>query len=228
MHKLLAVFAHPDDETFICGGTLAKVAKAGTQVVLICATKGEMGRRMGVPPTATRESIAATRERELQSACKALGIKHLHFLGFRDKTLEIQPVETVTNLLLQYLVDERPDAVVTFHERWGGHPDHCAIGVATTRAYAEYSKLVQGTKLYHVCSGHMIRNPEQCGLAGKLLEIDVTDCLQEKLGAFRAHLTQSQMEDWLWEDDEVSASKLWSVEYLAAAVPGGGEQPIDL
>ncbi|MFB5189205.1 PIG-L family deacetylase [Alicyclobacillus fastidiosus] len=228
MHKLVAVFAHPDDETFICGGTLAKVAKSGVQVVLICATKGEMGRRMGIPPTATRESIATTRERELRNACKALGVQRVHLLGLRDKTLEIQPIETLTNTLLRYLQDEKPDAVLTFHERWGGHPDHCVIGAAASRAYAEYSAFVEGTHLYHVCSGHMIRHPEQCGLVGRLLEIDVTDCLQEKLAAYRAHLTQSQMEAWLWQDDEASAAKLWSVEYLATTTSERWEQTFDL
>ncbi len=52
--KLLAVFAHPDDETFICGGTLAKYASEGVEIALVSATRGEMGRRMGNPPYLNR------------------------------------------------------------------------------------------------------------------------------------------------------------------------------
>ncbi len=55
--KLLAVFAHPDDETFICGGTLARYAKLGVEITLLCATKGAMGRRMGTPPFVNRETM---------------------------------------------------------------------------------------------------------------------------------------------------------------------------
>lgn len=59
IRKLLAVFAHPDDESFICGGTLAKYASAGVEITLVSATRGEMGRRMGNPPYLNRETMAA-------------------------------------------------------------------------------------------------------------------------------------------------------------------------
>lgn len=51
--KLLAVFAHPDDESFICGGTLAKYASEGVDITLVSATRGEMGRRMAIRPIST-------------------------------------------------------------------------------------------------------------------------------------------------------------------------------
>jgi N-acetylglucosamine malate deacetylase 2 len=212
--KLLAVFAHPDDETFICGGILARAAHDG-EVVLVCATKGEMGRRMGVPPTETRESISTVREKELRQACEALGIRGLHFLGLRDKTLEIQQFERLKEIVSQFVQTEEPSTIVTFHPEWGGHPDHCSIGAATTAAFVDYHLTSPETKLLYVCSGDMIRHPDRYGLECRdFIKYDVSDYLPQKLMAFRAHRTQSEMNPWLWDDDNVSISKLWPDEYL--------------
>src|SRR4051794_32756751 len=108
MATILVVLAHPDDETFICGGTLAKLGHEGHRVVLVCATKGEMGRRMGVPPTETRESIPIVREQELRNACRALKIEDLRFLGIRDKLLEIHPFDVVKQMVLEHLLEVKP------------------------------------------------------------------------------------------------------------------------
>ncbi|WP_207205070.1 PIG-L family deacetylase [Peribacillus sp. TH16] len=70
----MVILAHPDDESFLCGGTIAKISKLGVQVTLLCATKGEMGRRMGNPILTTRESLPKLRELELKNACEELGI----------------------------------------------------------------------------------------------------------------------------------------------------------
>jgi N-acetylglucosamine malate deacetylase 2 len=140
MAGIIAVFAHPDDETFICGGSLAALAAQGDQVTLICATKGEMGRRVGVPPVATRETLPRLREDELRNACNALHISDLRFLGYRDKSLEIAPIGQLIDILEQTFREEQPRAVITFHERFGGHPDHCTIGLAATRAFERYNQ----------------------------------------------------------------------------------------
>lgn len=71
--RLLVVLAHPDDESFLCGGTIAKMSERGVHITLLCATKGEMGRRMGNPILTSRETLPGVRVRELKSACKELG-----------------------------------------------------------------------------------------------------------------------------------------------------------
>lgn len=211
----MAVFAHPDDETFICGGSLAKAAQTGDRVVLVCATKGEMGRRMGVPPTATRETLAALRDRELREACSALGIAELTYLGVRDKTLEIQPFDRLVSVVLEQLRKERPERVVTFHERLGGHADHCTIGRAATEAFVRYQSDNPEAKLFFVAWNAMATDPELYGLKKEdLLRVDVREQLPAKLEAFRAHRTQSQMNAWLWRNDKQSQQKLASEEYF--------------
>lgn len=211
----MAVFAHPDDETFICGGTLAKYAQAGERVVLVCATKGEMGRRMGIPPTATRETLPALRDVELREACAALGVAELKYLGLRDKTLEIQPFDELVQTVLAHLRKETPERVVTFHERLGGHADHCTIGRAATRAFSIYQQEHPEASLFFVAWNAMVSEPEQYGLhSSELIRVDVREQLPAKLRAFRAHRTQSGMNAWLWQSNEQSQKKLAAQEFF--------------
>lgn len=219
MADVIAVFAHPDDETFICGGTLAKLTAAGKSVSLVCATKGEMGRRVGVPPTATRETLPNLREAELTAACKALALTDLIFMGYRDKSLEIQPLEKLIDDIYTILLREQPEAVITFHERLGGHPDHCTIGRAATKAFERYrssgENTSEGPSLLFVAWPGMASNPSSYGIRpGTIVEVDVQSSLPAKLQAFRAHKTQSDLNGWLWQKDTRAIQRLSAKEYF--------------
>ncbi|GLF99998.1 bacillithiol biosynthesis deacetylase BshB2 [Alicyclobacillus hesperidum subsp. aegles] len=217
MATVVAVFAHPDDETFICGGTLAKLAGTGHRVILVCATLGEMGRRLGIPPIATRESIGQVRERELRAACEALGIERLELLGLRDKTLEIQPQDEVADRVLQVFLHENPSAVITFHDPLGGHPDHCAIGRIATKAFSRYQTTTSGNgaRLFYVSFGAdtaEFRRFPQPVLA--TVQVDVSGYQVEKLRAFRAHRTQSQLDRALWGSERRGVERMGNREYF--------------
>ena len=80
--SVLTYFAHPDDEGAIAG-TLTRYARNGTEVSLICATKGEAG-EISDPSLATPENLDQVRTAELQAACDIIGIRQLEFLGYRD------------------------------------------------------------------------------------------------------------------------------------------------
>jgi len=136
--SLLAVFAHPDDESFGIGGTLAKYAAEGVKVSLICATGGEEG-EINDPNLGTQEQIAEIRERELRCACDVLGITELHLLGYRDSGMAGTPANEdprslvqadpyeVVGKIVRLIRQIRPQVVVTFEEGGGyGHPDHKA------------------------------------------------------------------------------------------------------
>ena len=147
-HKtLLAVLAHPDDETFGTGGTLAFYAQQGVSVHLICATRGEVG---DVDPKYMRgfNSIAERREAELRCAAEKLGLSGVHFLGYRDSgmpgssdnhhpnALAAAPLEEVAGKVAHCIRDLRPQVVLTFDPIGGyRHPDHIAIHNATVRAF---------------------------------------------------------------------------------------------
>lgn len=145
--RVLACFAHPDDEAFGAGGTLAKLSKAGVGVTLICATRGEVG-EISDPALGTPATLGEVREQELRCAARALGIEEPIFLGYRDSGMagtpengdprafmNADPNEVVARLV-KLIRDLRPQAVVTFEPGGGyGHPDHMAISRWTTQAF---------------------------------------------------------------------------------------------
>jgi LmbE family N-acetylglucosaminyl deacetylase len=147
MKRLLAVFAHPDDEGAVAG-TLARYAHEGTQVVLVCATRGEAG-EISDPSLATPESLGSVREAELRCACAAIGITDLRLLGYCDSGMEgsgnndlptafIQAdADEVRGKLVKIIRETRPQVVITFEPfGWYGHPDHIAAGRYANEAFA--------------------------------------------------------------------------------------------
>jgi LmbE family N-acetylglucosaminyl deacetylase len=146
-NRMLTVLAHPDDETFGMGGTLALYARKGVDVHLICATRGELG---DIDPEfkVRIHSAACLRTQELRCAAEVLGIKELHFLNYRDsgmprseanrhpKALAAQPVEQVAGEVAHLIRKIRPKVVITFDPIGGyRHPDHIAMHQATVRAF---------------------------------------------------------------------------------------------
>ena len=95
---VLVIFPHPDDETFSSAGTIASYIDAGVPVTYACLTLGQMGRNLGNPPFATRE-YPKVRERELEDACRAIGITDLRKMGLRDKTVEFEPHDQMDNMI---------------------------------------------------------------------------------------------------------------------------------
>ncbi len=144
---LLAVLAHPDDESFGPGGTLAFYARNGVRVHLLCATRGEVGQ---ADPELLRgfASLGALRENELRCAASTLGLAGVEFLGYRDsgmpgspdnrhpQALAAAPIEEVAAKIAEAIRRLRPQVVLTFDPIGGyQHPDHIAVHRATVRAF---------------------------------------------------------------------------------------------
>ncbi|MGJ5913306.1 PIG-L family deacetylase, partial [Staphylococcus equorum] len=91
-------------ETFSSAGTIASYIEKGIPVTYACLTLGQMGRNLGNPPFATRESLPLIRERELEEACKAIGITDLRKMELRDKTVEFEPNDQMDQMI-QSLID---------------------------------------------------------------------------------------------------------------------------
>jgi LmbE family N-acetylglucosaminyl deacetylase len=133
--RLLAVFAHPDDETFCAGGTLAKYAAAGWELMAVSATRGQAG-QIRDPLVAMRHTLGQVREREFYAACEQLGVHHARVLDYMDGALQDVDPQELTGGVVQIIRAFRPDVVITFGPDGAyGHPDHIAIGAATTRAF---------------------------------------------------------------------------------------------
>ena len=141
--SLLAVFAHPDDESLACGGTLAWCAHLGADVSLLCMTHGEHGPGRGEHgPGAGEhgpgaEDVRRTRGRELESAARALGVHAVTLLDHEDGMLPWLPAAALRSAVEREVRARRPEVLVTFDADglyW--HPDHVAVHEAATAAVA--------------------------------------------------------------------------------------------
>ena len=144
---MLVVLAHPDDETFGTGGTIALYTRRGVQVYLVCATRGEVGE---MDPALMRgfNSPGERREAELRCAAEKLGLADVFFLNYRDSGMPgspdnshpdahmAHPVEEVAGKVTHYIRQLKPQVVLTFDPIGGyRHPDHIHIHQATIRAF---------------------------------------------------------------------------------------------
>ena len=146
--SVLAAFAHPDDEGFGCGGTLAMLAARGARATLVCATNGDVG-EISDPALATPETLAQVRQEELRRSMAVTGVADLRFLGYRDSgmpgtadnnhpnSLNQAEPGRVVGQLVHVIREVRPEVVIT-QDPTGvyGHPDHLAVYQHTTRAFS--------------------------------------------------------------------------------------------
>jgi mycothiol S-conjugate amidase len=157
---LLAIFAHPDDESYGAGGVMALAAKAGNPVWVLCATNGDQGGRPG--EVGVDHSIdPEIRRQELACACRELGVAEPIFLGYRDSGMEgwgapegslsRAPEEEVVERILAVMRRLRPAVVVTFDPGGVyGHPDHTRCSATASAAYRRAAAEPGGpVALYH-------------------------------------------------------------------------------
>jgi LmbE family N-acetylglucosaminyl deacetylase len=139
--RLMAVLAHPDDESLGIGGTLAKYASEGVDVFLLTATRGDGGRYRGYRPDdhqhPGRLALATIREAELRAAASVLGVREVSLLEYHDQHVDRADSRQAAAGIAEHLRRVRPDVVVTFGPDGAyGHPDHIAISQFTTAAVA--------------------------------------------------------------------------------------------
>jgi LmbE family N-acetylglucosaminyl deacetylase len=173
--SVLGCFAHPDDEGFGSGGTLAMLVDRGAQVTLVCATNGDVG-EISDPALATPENLHQVRQEELRDAMTVTGIQEVRFLDYRDSgmagtadndhpgSLFQAQADKHVERLTEIMVEVKPDLVMT-HDPTGayGHPDHIQVCEAVTLAFpAAVNALAAGDasgvanpwgprRLYYVC-----------------------------------------------------------------------------
>ena len=146
---LCFIGAHPDDETFGLGNTLAYYAAAGVEVYYICATRGEAGMN-NLNQLGEFESLGELRSAELSHAAKVLGLAGVEHLGYHDsgmpgttdntypEALAVAPTNEVSERIVRIIRNLTPNVIVT-HDPIGGyrHPDHIAVHNATVKAFEE-------------------------------------------------------------------------------------------
>jgi LmbE family N-acetylglucosaminyl deacetylase len=195
--RLLCVFAHPDDECYGPGGTIAKAANTGAEVFITTFTAGEAG-TIGVSKALQPRELARRRRAELAAACDALGVSGHRILDVPDRGVERADPAWAVGEIVADIRRLRPQVVITFHHRGvSGHPDHVAVAGFLERAfdatvdggsplrYYEWGIPRHRALLYERPSLVPLDDDEVAAA------VDVTGApMERKLAAIRAHETQ--------------------------------------
>jgi N-acetylglucosamine malate deacetylase 2 len=224
MATILAVSAHPDDETLFAGGTLAMYARQGHDVYILETTRGEGG-ETGDPPLADLDTLGAVREQEARSAAAALGVKDIFFLPFIDPRMEIggtpkaidASMGVFSGAIGDYIEKLRPDLVMT-HGSNGeyGHPQHVFTHQAVFRTLKDSGSkiaLMTWQAWYEPTRYARILNSNDRAD----IILDITPWREAKVNAALCHKTQHAMflrnsglptvADMVWNTESFHARK---------------------
>lgn len=195
MKRVLAIFAHPDDEALGPSGTLATLTK-DHEVYLLCVTSGEAAGRT----PEERLIIGETRRNEVLASAKILGIKEVFFLGYEDGELRNNIYHQLADDITKKVEDLRPETLLTFELRGvSGHIDHITVSFVTTFVFKKYSFLkklmyyvttkVESDKMhdYFICFPTGFKRDEVDEV------VDVSSVWETKVKAMQCH--QSQIKD---------------------------------
>ncbi len=190
--RIMVVVAHPDDMEFGAGGTVARLAREGKEIVLVQCTSGDKGtNRRDLTP----EELARERENEEREACRRLGVSEIVFLRMPDG--ELMPDLAFRERIVRQIRAYRPDIVITHDpfRPYALHPDHRAVGITTIDAVYPTAR----DPLYfpqHLAEGlepHKVAELWLFGAQYPDLYVDISETLDLKIAALAAH--QSQIHD---------------------------------
>jgi LmbE family N-acetylglucosaminyl deacetylase len=203
----VAIFAHPDDETYLAGGVLAALRDLGERVVCVTATRGDAGNGLheGGADEA-RSALATLRTDELAQALRVLGVVEHHWLDYADGHCADVEVDEAVGRLVDLLDQVRPRTVLSFGpDGFTGHPDHCAVGrwtaLAVERCQTRPRLLQAVTTQIDIDAGRDVNDAFQIYVWGRpptvartdlacRLELDGSE-LQRKVAALQAQDSQT-------------------------------------
>ncbi|MGH6692132.1 MAG: PIG-L deacetylase family protein, partial [Gammaproteobacteria bacterium] len=199
--RVMSIHAHPDDQEFTVGGTLAKWARAGSEIVTVCLTSGEAGSNESTPADMTRAKLVPIRREEQRRACGVLGIREVVFLDYEDGMLEstLALRRDVTRLIRRH----RPEAVVCgdptmrfYGNTYLNHPDHrVAADVVLDAVFPSAgTRFIFPELLDEGLEPHKVTRVFIHGATAPDAFVDIGETLDLKLAALREH--RSQLGEW--------------------------------
>ncbi len=243
---VLAIFAHPDDESLACGGTLASLSDAGAHTVLLCASRGEQG-SFSDQPMASDTDLGFLRTHELQAASRVLGIRDVLIRDHPDGSLRWAEGAEFHTEIIDAIGHYRPDAVITF-DRDGlyWHPDHIGVHERTVAAVLSVGKAVPAlfcVTMLHGAMRHLVDraaqqgwvNPRRgfwgippdafgCGADPATFRVDVRPWVGRKMAALACHRTQMGASNPFLLLNEEDARQSLGFEYFRRAWIGEFEK----
>ena len=243
---VLGIFAHPDDESLACGGTLARLADAGARVILLCASHGEAG-SISDPELVPDGNLGDVRARELSDAAAVLGVAEVILLDHPDGDLRWEHVPELHEQIVSTIQRCRPDAVITFAEDglyW--HLDHIGVhertytairtlGTAAPPLYYVTMQLGMMREMVEAAHGKGGAPPDSSfwgiapdafgdGAKPPTFVIDVRDWVPRKMAALRCHRTQmGRNNPMAWIDDDEARRWLGLEQFRRAPLEATGE-----
>lgn len=196
MKTLLAIFAHPDDESFGPGGTLALLSKK-YDIHTICVTGGDAGQNAR---TRTTRNLSEIRRDEYRNAAKILGIKKSHCLGFQDGTLSNSLYHIIADEIERIVKKVNPEILLTFEPKGvSGHIDHIAVSMITTYVFRNNPQIkklmyycILNTRREKYLDDYFVYFPEGYKLSEIDEEVDTTKTFKTKIEAIQAHKSQKE------------------------------------
>lgn len=183
---VLVVFPHPDDEAFGVSGTIMRYIDMEVPVTYACLTFGDMGRNLGYPPFATRESLHTIRKKEVEKSAEVMGVNDLRLLGYRDKTLEFEAPGHLKSVISGLIEELQPSRIISFYPGYSVHPDHEATADAVVDAVTELPEKERPALQLVAFSKDMLEN-----LGDPDIINDITGYEERKKEVMAAHISQT-------------------------------------
>ena len=212
--RAMSIHAHPDDQEFSVGGTLAKWAKAGAEIISVVITSGDSGSNDPAKDGSHKQELAELREQEQLAANDILGVRETVFLRYPDGELEptIQLRKDITRLIRQY----KPDTVMAgnpeawfYGDEYVNHPDHRAAAQAACEAVfpSAGSRLMFTDLLAAGYEPHDVKRLYIHGTEKANTWVDITESMDVKIKALQQHLSQINPDEvgkWMleWAEQE--------------------------
>jgi LmbE family N-acetylglucosaminyl deacetylase len=210
----MSIHAHPDDQEFSVGGTLAKWAQMGTEIISVIVTSGDSGSNDPTKDGSHKKELAELREKEQLAANAVLGIKQTIFLHYPDG--ELEPTIALRKDLTRFIRQFKPDTVATgnpeawfYGDEYVNHPDHRAAAQAACEAVfpSAGTRLIFTDLLEAGYEPHDVRRLYIHGTEKPNTWVDITDTMDLKIQALQQHVSQIDpnevgkwMTEWAEED----------------------------
>lgn len=210
----MSIHAHPDDQEFSIGGTLAKWAKAGCEITSVTITSGDSGSNDATKDGKYKPDLAKVREAEQQAANDTLGVKHTIFLRYPDG--ELQPTLALRKELTKLIRQYKPEVVLTgnpeawfYGNEYVNHPDHRAAAQAAIEAVfpSAGTRLIFTDLLEAGYEPHNVKKLYVHGTDKPDTWVDITETINIKVEALKKHASQisvDEVEKWMkdWAKEE--------------------------
>lgn len=200
--RLMCVVAHPDDECYGFGGTLALAADRGIETYVVCMTDGQAATNRGT--TTTGPELGTVRRAEFAASCNVLGVTEHELLDYQDGQLENVPTIAATEQLVERMRRFKPNVVMTFGGDGGmnSHADHMIVSFWTTAAFhwagqpkrfPELGAPHQAARLFHLTTDFFLPDRRPPQPIPWTVTLDIRSVSARKLEAFRQHRSQAPL-----------------------------------